>query len=177
MKCIFTKMAAKLSLARVPGKYLTFTSFPIPFISHQSLPLSNFFSRISGSGSRSQRHGSGSFFHQAKIKRKTLIPSVCLLLFDFLFLKNDVNVPSKSIKQKNFFLNQFFVGLLKVNDENRWIRIRTRTRIHQSEAWICGSGSESGPGSISHRYGSTDPDPDAHQNVMDPQHWSGYIQY
>jgi hypothetical protein len=26
-------------------------------------------------------------------------------------------------------------------------------------------------GSISQRYGSADPDPDAHQNIMDPQHW------
>jgi hypothetical protein len=28
-----------------------------------------------------------------------------------------------------------------------------------------------GSGSISQRYGSGDPDPDAHQNVTDPQHW------
>jgi hypothetical protein len=33
-----------------------------------------------------------------------LIPSDLLLLCDFLSLKNDVNVPSKSNKQKNFFL-------------------------------------------------------------------------
>jgi hypothetical protein len=33
---------------------------------------------------------------------------------------------------------------------------------------IAGSGSESG--SISQRYGSVDPDPDPHQNVMDPEH-------
>ncbi len=87
----------------------------------------------------SQRYGSGSgsFYHQAKILRKTLILTVMLLLFDFLSLKNDVNVPSKSKKQKNFFLNQFFVGVLKVNDEKSRIRIR----IHQSEAWIRGSGS------------------------------------
>jgi hypothetical protein len=26
-------------------------------------------------------------------------------------------------------------------------------------------------GSISQRHGSTDPDPDPHQNVMDPEHW------
>ncbi len=32
-----------------------------------------------------------------------------------------------------------FVGILKVNDENRMIRIRIR--IHQSEEWIRGSGS------------------------------------
>jgi hypothetical protein len=33
---------------------------------------------------------------------------------------------------------------------------------------IAGSGSESG--SISQRHGSADPEPDPHQNVMDPQH-------
>jgi hypothetical protein len=36
--------------------------------------------------------GSGPFFHQAKIVRKTLIPTVLRLLLDFLSLKNDVNV-------------------------------------------------------------------------------------
>jgi hypothetical protein len=34
---------------------------------------------------------------------------------------------------------------------------------------IAGSGSESG--SISQRHGTADPDPDPHQNVMDPEHW------
>jgi hypothetical protein len=59
-----------------------------------------------GSGSTSQRYGSGSgsFYHQAKIVRKTLIPTVLLFLLNFLSLKNDVNVPLKS-KKKNFFLN------------------------------------------------------------------------
>jgi hypothetical protein len=52
-------------------------------------------------GSISQRYGSGSFYNQAKIVRKTFIPTVLLLLYDFLSLKNDVNVPSKSKKQKN----------------------------------------------------------------------------
>ena len=32
------------------------------------------------------------------------------------------------------------------------------------------SRSESGSGSISQRHGSADPDP--HQNVMDPEHWT-----
>jgi hypothetical protein len=50
-------------------------------------------------------------------------------------LKNDVNVPSKSNKEKKFFKLVFLVGLLKVNDGNR----------------------------------RADPDPDPHQNVMDPQ--------
>jgi hypothetical protein len=57
----------------------------------------------SGAGPSSQRYGSRSFYHQAKIVRKTLIPTVLWLLFDFLSLKNDVNVPSKSNRQKNFF--------------------------------------------------------------------------
>jgi hypothetical protein len=36
-----------------------------------------------------------------KTVRKTLISIVLWLLLDFLSLKNDVNVPSKSNKQKN----------------------------------------------------------------------------
>jgi hypothetical protein len=28
-----------------------------------------------------------------------------------------------------------------------------------------------GSGSISQRHGSADPDPDPHQNIMDPEHW------
>jgi hypothetical protein len=61
----------------------------------------------SGSESISQRHGSGSgsgsFYNQAKIVRKTLIPTVLLLLFEFLSLKNDLTVSSKGNKQKIFF--------------------------------------------------------------------------
>ncbi len=57
------------------------------------------------SGSSSQRYGSGSgsFYHQAKILRKTLIPTVLWLLFDFLSLNNDLNVPSKRISRKTYF--------------------------------------------------------------------------
>ncbi len=44
--------------------------------------------------------GSVSLYHQAKIVRKTLIPTVLRLRYDFLSLKNYVNVPSKSNKQK-----------------------------------------------------------------------------
>jgi hypothetical protein len=36
-----------------------------------------------GSGSGCQRYGSGSFYHQAKIVRKTLIPTVLRLLFRY----------------------------------------------------------------------------------------------
>ncbi len=49
--------------------------------------------------------GSGSFYLQAKIVRKTLIPTVLWLLFDFLSLKNDVNVLSKSNKQKTYSMD------------------------------------------------------------------------
>ncbi len=76
-----------------------------------------------GSGSTSQRYGSGSgsgsgsFYHQAKIVRKTLIATVLRLHLDFLSLKNDVNEPSKSNKLK----------------------------ILELEAWIRGSGSGSKP--------------------------------
>jgi hypothetical protein len=74
-------------------------------------------------------------------------------LFEFLSLKNDVNVASKSHKQKKIVLkNLFFAGILKVNDENRRIRIqdpdpnpdplvrgmdpRIRIRIHPKMSWI-----------------------------------------
>jgi hypothetical protein len=52
--------------------------------------------------------GSGSFYQQAEMVIKTLIPTVLWLLLDFLSLKNDVNVPSKSNKQKNFFFKLVF---------------------------------------------------------------------
>jgi hypothetical protein len=54
---------------------------------------------------------------QAKIVRKTLIPTVLCLLYDFLYMKKYVNVPSKSNMQKNIFF-------LKVTDEKSRIRIR-----------------------------------------------------
>ncbi len=44
--------------------------------------------------------GSGSFYRHAKIIRKTLKSYYFVILFDFLSLKNNVNVPSKSNKQK-----------------------------------------------------------------------------
>jgi hypothetical protein len=42
----------------------------------------------------------GSFYHQAKIVRKTFIPTFFLPLNDILSLKKYVNVASKSNKQK-----------------------------------------------------------------------------
>jgi hypothetical protein len=68
--------------------------------------------RPPGSGSTSQRYGSGSiscsgsgsFYHHAKILRKTLITHYFVTLLDFLSLKNYVNVASKSNKQKKIVL-------------------------------------------------------------------------
>ncbi len=105
-----------------------------------------------GSRSISQRYGSGfgfgsgSFYHHAKIVRKTLIPTIMWLFLKNL--KNDVNLPSKSNKQNFFFKISFLF--------TSW----------GSMMKILGSGS------ISQRHGSADPDPDPdpHQNVMDPQH-------
>ncbi len=74
--------------------------------------------------------GSGSFCHQAKILRKTLIPTVLFILFDFLSLKKEVNVPSKSNKQKTK------ISVLLAS-------CRSMTKI---------AGSESGSGSISQRH-------------------------
>jgi hypothetical protein len=53
-------------------------------------------------GSRSviQIYGSGSFYHQAKILRKTSIPTVLWLDFIMTSLKTNVNVTSKSNKHK-----------------------------------------------------------------------------
>ena len=60
---------------------------------------------------------------------------------------------------KNTFLNGFFIGVQKVNDENMRIWIR-RTEY--------ASGS---------RCASRFPDPDQHQKFMDPQHLGGGISW
>ncbi len=76
-----------------------------------------------------------------------------MTFFDFLSLKNDENVPSKSNNQKNCKKNIcFFVG--------------TMTKIAGSGSE---SGSESGSGSNGQKHGptDTDPHPDPHQNVVD----------
>jgi hypothetical protein len=71
-------------------------------------------------------------------------------------MKNNVKIPTKEISEKLFEKNGFFVGVLKVNDEN--------SSIYGSES-----------GSISQKHGSADPDP--LKNVMDLQHvvpgWQG----
>jgi hypothetical protein len=61
-----------------------------------------------------------------------------------------INLPSKSNKQKNYFFNWYFVGVLKVSDDKQDPDPHSRL--------------------ISQRHESADPDPDPHQNVMDPKH-------
>ncbi len=58
-----------------------------------------------GFGSINQRYGSGSFSSSSKNSKKNLDSYCFVTSFDFLSLKNDVNVPSKCNKQKNIFLN------------------------------------------------------------------------
>ncbi len=83
-----------------------------------------------GSGSVS---GSGSFYHYAKILRKTLIPVVLLFLFDVLSLKNYVNVPvaSKSKKRKNVGKKNFSCHL-----EGNWQISSMRFRSPTKMSWI-----------------------------------------
>jgi hypothetical protein len=54
------------------------------------------------------------------IQQKFLL--FCDIFYDFLSLKNDVNVPSKSFHQKNLEII-FFFAFFKVTDENSRIRI------------------------------------------------------
>ncbi len=72
-----------------------------------------------------------------KNSKKNLYSYCFVTLFDFLSLKNDVMYLQKVTSRKNCVKNQFFACIMKVSDENSRIRIP----IHQSGAWICGSGS------------------------------------
>ncbi len=101
-----------------------------------------------GSGSISQRYGSGSFHHHAKIVRKTLITSVLWPFLTFYLWKIMSRYHQKVISRKILLKISFLLA--------SW---RPMTKI-------AGSGSVSG--SISQKHGSEDPDPP--QNVMDPEH-------
>jgi hypothetical protein len=63
--------------------------------------------------------------------------------FRLFMFENYVKYIQKVICRKTFLTKFVFVGILKVNDENR--RIRIRIRIHLSEPWICESESGSTP--------------------------------
>ncbi len=74
-------------------------------------------------------------------------------------MKTDVNLHSKSNKQKNLEKkNYFFGGISSATDEKSSIRPRkSGDRIR-------------GSGSVGQVIGSADPDP--HENVSDPQRWN-----
>ncbi len=82
--------------------------------------------------------------------KKNLESYYSVTLFDFLSLKNNVSVPSKSNKQKKLCKKISFLLA-------SW---RSMTKI-----------SGYGSGSLIQRHGFADPDQDPHQNVMDPEHW------
>jgi hypothetical protein len=55
----------------------------------------------------------GSFHHHATTVTKTLNSYYFVTIFDFLSLKNDLNVPSISNKQKNVFKRLVFCWYLE----------------------------------------------------------------
>ncbi len=119
-----------------------------------------------GSGSRSisqrYRSGSGSGSGSPSKKSKKNLDSYCFVTSFWLFIfENDVHVPSKSHKQKYFWKNLLFVGIMG----------RSMTEIAGSGS-ASGSGSESGFIGLRHGSADPDPDPDPPKNVMDPQHCS-----
>jgi hypothetical protein len=70
-----------------------------------------------------------------KIVRNPLISAVLRFLYDFLSVKNDVNVPSKSTIINKNIEKLYFVCILKVTNE------KIRGRICYLELRIPGSGS------------------------------------
>ncbi len=60
--------------------------------------------------------------------------------------------------------------LKKVTSRKIVLKICFLLASGRSMTKIAGSGSESGSRTIKQRHGSADPDPDPHQNVMDPEH-------
>ncbi len=111
-----------------------------------------------GSGSESGSTGSTCFWasririllSSCKNSKKNLDSSYFATLFEFLSLKNDVNVASTVKSRKKCVKKLFFGAILKVNDENRRIRIQDpdrdplvrgmdpwiRIRIHPKMSWI-----------------------------------------
>jgi hypothetical protein len=72
-------------------------------------------------------------------------------------LKNNVNVPSTSNKQKNCVKKLVFCWHLEGQYENN--KIRNQDPDLNLDPLV--------------RHGSDNPDPDPHQKVMDPEHWFG----
>ncbi len=113
----------RTSIATIRDPYRTYATLPTPLGSYYRLPSSVpdpdppdphvFGPPWSRSGSTCQRYGS--FCHQAKIVRKPWFLLFCDF-FMILSLKNDVNIPSKSKKQKTFLNKWVFCWRL----EGQW---------------------------------------------------------
>ncbi len=101
-----------------------------------------------GSGSNGQRYGSGSgpgsFYHHAKIVRKTLIPTILWLFWLFIF-KKWCKCPSKSNKQKIFILFSVLLAswrsMTKIAGSgsgfiSQSMDLRIWIRIHIKMSWI-----------------------------------------
>ncbi len=84
--------------------------------------------------------GSGSFYHKAKIVRKSLISIVLSLCDIFLTLylwKMMLKYLQKVIYRSNFFRkNKFIVGILKVNDEIEGSRYGSTSKCHGSATLV-----------------------------------------
>ncbi len=92
-------------------------------------------------GSGSVLFGSpGSFYHQTKIIRKTLISTILWLFYDFLSLKNDVNAP-------------VFRSLIQIRIHMFLVLLDPHSDLFVRCGCGCGCGSS-----------------DPYQNVTDPQH-------
>jgi len=100
-------------VSTVKSGFFRVASGPLSYVSLRSLIKKLTFDN----GSISQRYGSGSgsFYRRAKIV-KNLDSYYFVTLFVFLSLKNDVNVSSKSNKQKKLFLKIGFLWHL----EGQW---------------------------------------------------------
>ncbi len=93
----------------------TLTNQPSPEVSHEETRVVDPDTYVFWAFRIRIRHhlygsGSGSFHQQAKTVKKTLISNILLLLFNFLSLKTDVNVPSKRNWQKKFVKNLFLLA-------------------------------------------------------------------
>jgi hypothetical protein len=114
-----------------------------------------------GSGSVSQRYGSGSFSYKC-VERTKKKKKKKKIIFKALDERRKIMCLRVSYKKKS--LKFFFASLKSLKKGVGSVSQSTdpRIRISQSEVRIRGSRS------VSQRYGSADPDP--HQNFTDPQH-------
>jgi hypothetical protein len=113
--------------------------------------LKFFYTKILNSGADPDPYvlgppGSGFFHHQAKIERKTLIPTVLWLLYDFWFLKNDVDarvrirIKTSQIRNTGEGSNCSTVGYLRrillASSRSITNSTNSRIRVHWSKARI-----------------------------------------